>query len=123
MATREENLKKINAELEMLSDEELENVVGGTWKQVNELSKALWDRSIDGLGWSELEKKKIVRALRDYFDIEADLSIGLLGTGIGSKQNTYKYKYRFVVSATPLTHQQVLDIIHAERENGFKVPV
>ena len=29
MATREENLKKINAELEQLSDEELEKVAGG----------------------------------------------------------------------------------------------
>ena len=29
MATREENLKKINAELEQLSDEELDQVVGG----------------------------------------------------------------------------------------------
>ena len=30
MATREENLKKINDELEKLSDEELEKVSGGT---------------------------------------------------------------------------------------------
>ena len=29
MATREENLKKINADLEQLSDEELDQVVGG----------------------------------------------------------------------------------------------
>ncbi len=31
MATREENLKKINEELEKLSDEELEKVAGGSW--------------------------------------------------------------------------------------------
>ena len=30
MATREENLKKINEELEQLSDEELEQVAGGS---------------------------------------------------------------------------------------------
>lgn len=29
MATREENLKKINAELEKLSDEQLEKIAGG----------------------------------------------------------------------------------------------
>ena len=31
MATREENLKKINAELEAMSDEELEQVAGGVY--------------------------------------------------------------------------------------------
>ena len=33
MANRDENLKKINDELEKLSDEELEKVAGGTWGQ------------------------------------------------------------------------------------------
>ena len=31
MANREENLKKINEELEKLSDEQLEQVAGGGW--------------------------------------------------------------------------------------------
>ncbi len=35
MATREENLKKINAELENLSDEELEKVAGGFYARSN----------------------------------------------------------------------------------------
>ena len=37
MATREENLKKINAELEKLSEEELDNVAGGQliWNLAN----------------------------------------------------------------------------------------
>ena len=34
MANREENLKKINAELEMLSDEELEQVAGGNKRRL-----------------------------------------------------------------------------------------
>ena len=33
MANREENLKKINAELEQMSDAELDQVAGGTWAQ------------------------------------------------------------------------------------------
>ena len=37
MATREENLKKINDELEKLSDEQLEQVAGGTWAQTMSL--------------------------------------------------------------------------------------
>ena len=36
MNNREENLKKINAELEMLSDEELEKVAGGTTEEIFE---------------------------------------------------------------------------------------
>ena len=31
MATREENIKKINDELEKLTDEELDKVAGGWW--------------------------------------------------------------------------------------------
>ena len=41
MATREENLKKINDELEKLSDEELDNVAGGTNGEYKELRKLL----------------------------------------------------------------------------------
>ena len=36
MATREENLKKINTELEQLSDEELESIAGGMWLRIPE---------------------------------------------------------------------------------------
>lgn len=43
MAKREENLKKINVELEMLSDEELENVAGGTIGQTAGDSQILYD--------------------------------------------------------------------------------
>ena len=39
MATREENLKKINAELEMLSDEELDKVAGGTYLESGDDAK------------------------------------------------------------------------------------
>ena len=39
MANREENLKKINVELEQLNDEELENVAGGTWNDTADDAK------------------------------------------------------------------------------------
>ena len=39
MATRDENLKKINAELEQLSDDELEQVAGGSIRVPEELAK------------------------------------------------------------------------------------
>ena len=41
VATREENLKKINEELEKLSDEELDKVAGGGWLRSIEPNKNL----------------------------------------------------------------------------------
>ena len=43
MATREENLKKINAELEMMSDEQLDRVVGGSTREIAGDSRFLND--------------------------------------------------------------------------------
>ena len=48
MANREENLKKINAELEMLSDEELEGVAGGSFGQTRVDSKFLYNHGLTG---------------------------------------------------------------------------
>ena len=39
MATREENIKKINTELEKLTDEELDQVAGGSWFITEEQAK------------------------------------------------------------------------------------
>lgn len=57
MATREENLKKINAELEKLSDEELEIVAGGSKAQTDEL-KALFNqaKSLGRKGFNNLDE-------------------------------------------------------------------
>ena len=41
MATREENLKKINAELELMSDDELDAVAGGTTTEMADDSRFL----------------------------------------------------------------------------------
>jgi len=43
LATREENLKKINDELEQLSDEDLDNVAGGTIGETAKDSEILYD--------------------------------------------------------------------------------
>ena len=47
MATREENIRKINVELEQMSEEELEHVAGGTWAQTANDSRFL--NSLNGL--------------------------------------------------------------------------
>ena len=46
MATREENLKKINAELEQMSDEELEQVAGGSLKETVSDSVFLYEHGL-----------------------------------------------------------------------------
>ena len=46
MATREENIQKINAELELLSDEELEKVAGGTKSQTGDDSRLLYEHGL-----------------------------------------------------------------------------
>ena len=46
MATREENLKKINDELEIMSDEELEQVAGGRFDETTFDSHLLYDYGI-----------------------------------------------------------------------------
>lgn len=56
MATREENLKKINDELEQLSDEELDQVAGGTYlesasdaAEFNKIGIKVYDTEIAGV--------------------------------------------------------------------------
>jgi len=72
MATREENLKKINDELEQLSDEELDNVAGGTYlesaidaKKFQEHGIKIYDNEV--IGVPILEHEEFVK-LRDAFN-------------------------------------------------------
>jgi hypothetical protein len=50
VATREENLKKINEELEKLSDEELDKVAGGIlpfdWRKQNNIPNTVTDSNL-----------------------------------------------------------------------------
>ena len=46
MTNREENLKKINFELEKLSDDELEKVSGGSFKQTSDDSEFLYKHKL-----------------------------------------------------------------------------
>ena len=72
MVSREENLKKINAEIEKLDDEELENVAGGTYlesandaKKFQEHGVKIYDNDIIGI--PVLTHNEFVK-LRDAFN-------------------------------------------------------
>ena len=60
MATREENLKKINEELEKFSDEELEKVAGGFYARSN--VDDVKPDDIENQRWMILDKIIHVRA-------------------------------------------------------------
>jgi len=61
MATREENLKKINEELEKLDDEELEKVAGGFYAR-SKVGDVKPDVNIENQRWMILDKIIHVRA-------------------------------------------------------------
>ena len=113
------SFKKINAELEQLSDDELEKVAGGYQNEVSELSEAIHGKgkylsAIPGV--SEIEKQNIKSILEKKLNIKADLSIGGLGWGIFSSQNTYKD----LSTGKSLTHQEVLDRIKLAKGSDTK---
>ena len=55
MATREENLKKINDELEKLNDEQLEKIAGGFYARSN-VDDVKPDANIENQRWMILDK-------------------------------------------------------------------
>ena len=61
MANRKENLKKISAQLEMMSDEELEQVAGGFYARSN-VGDVKPDVNIENQRWMILDKIIHVRA-------------------------------------------------------------
>ena len=92
MATRDENLKKINDDLELMSDAELDQVAGGTYNNTAADTRILHDmgfnisgRSASSLFWSQ----------SDFDDAAADVNkiMGQFGIHVdqswGCKDNKY----------------------------------
>ena len=92
MATREENIKKINEELEKLDDEQLEQVAGGSQSENLELRETLLHDSKMHLVITSDEMLKNV--LRTKFGIDADIHND-------GKPNSYE----------SMSHEEVLDLI------------
>ncbi len=116
MTNREENLKKINAGLEQLSDEELERVAGGTVGELEDLTKAivsnptlkfLGKAGAHVPGANRISADAVETLLKDHLNIDADISLGLFGTGAASAKNTY----RDMKTGQYITHAEVLDRI------------
>ena len=99
-----------------MSDEELENVVGGTVGELKDLSDAISENSkFKLLGKIESHVPGINRGVADTVEkilkedtnIDANISLGFLGTSINSSKNTY----RDMETGQYITHSEVLERI------------
>jgi len=103
MATREENLKKINAELEQLSDEELEDVAGGNAEEIRDLYLALDDNPklkhyMKNSRLGGVHSQEVSKALKEAFGIDFQYRSFIT--------NIYETK-----DGKFLNHKQVLEMI------------
>ncbi len=102
-------------EIRELSMEEKEQVTGGTVEEVEELAQAVMDsdltRGIAGAGshipGCNAAMANSIESFLDKQGINADLSVGFLGTGIGSSANKYTIKE----TGKPISHQDVVNYV------------
>ena len=120
MATREENLKKINEELEQLSDEELDKIAGGTYSETQSLRKAIGEVvTVHGFTGNfnnpvtfkrNLFIDEVAPYLKKTYGIDSKLDCGEYDSAshdFVTEGGANKYS----LNGKSLTHQQVLDII------------
>ena len=113
---------------EILSEEELYFVNGGTVSELNDIWGALEKKTgtlgdvssvlrtildylpggaVGTAAWRNAAAPLAEKALKDCFGIDSYISIGWLGTGFRESGNQYKK------NGTGISHQQVLNIINA----------
>ena len=106
---------KITAE-EMLNAEELEKVSGGKVAELEELADAivhnptlkfLGKAGAHVPGANRISADAVETLLKDQLNIDADISLGLFGTGAASAKNTY----RDMKTGQYISHAEVLDRI------------
>lgn len=99
---------------EVLTMESLDRISGGTVGELKDLTKAILSNSnLQKLSSFETHIPGVNRALanavekilKENLHIDADISLGFLGTGVGSKKNTYKD----MTNGRYISHQEVLN--------------
>ena len=117
----EENKNKI-AEVEKLSDEELENVAGGTDIEAVELWGAVGENINNGGflkkdGWNNFNVGFYTLAgILDDYGIEANVSRGTFNLGLDSVNNTY----RDMKTGQFLLHKEVVDFVKTGKKSWIK---
>ena len=100
---------------ELISDEDLEVVVGGTRAETQELITALYNRvykaDISGLDFTpagvDVYLKKELESELASLGINSKVDVGLNGTGIGEKANEY-----YTRKGNAITHQQLMNFFN-----------
>ena len=117
MATREENLKKINAELELMSDEELEGVAGGSASESASDSRFL--NSLGGFcdryGTFRMQTQDHNYEIRDAWKrvgVDAEIHTGNIFTG--GSNNVYKINGKKVSRVEAINHAMEVTDHHME---------
>ena len=109
MTTREENLKKINMELEMLSDEELENVAGGTEGQVIGDSQFLTEMGFGPLAWG-------------WGDNSSAVDNGWAAAGISSNTKWFSYnQYWIKETGKEITREEAFKYVANKVGKSFNI--
>ena len=99
---------------EVLTMETLDRVSGGTVGELEDLTKAIVSNptlkklgSVDAHipGANRIIANEVENILQKNLKIDADISLGLFGTGAGSKNNTY----RDMTNGQYISHQEVLN--------------
>ena len=102
---------------EILNDEQLDEVAGGTVREYEEICSAMANnpilKTILETGShvpisNQVDKVLVEDILKVEMGIKADISLGFLGTGLGSKANTYKDLRN---GGQSMTHSQVINRI------------
>ncbi len=107
MATREENLKKINEELEKLSDEELEGVAGGSAGETASDSRFLnsLNGSTDRYGETRIRLQDHDHEIRDAWKrLGVDVTIHAGNMLTSGSANTYKIDGKTVSRVEAINH-------------------
>ena len=119
MATREENLKKINDELEKLSDEELEQVSGGSLGETADDSRFLNVLMYGRAGQCDRYGKTRIAfssaAVRDVKNAWAALGIEFSDATIGD--NSYKLGNYYITRQMAWEHAEKVCGRHLERKD------
>ena len=116
MATREENLKKINDELEKMSDDELEQVAGGFLCETSDDSKFL-NTLLQGHPAQPDRYGRFKSFFKDTKITAAWLAVGIDFSSSSTGFNDYKLKGRPISQTKAREHAMEVMNKHLERSD------